>query len=234
MICHKRKIVFIHIPKCAGTSIESALGHSRGGQLRGSQDHRSLRMLVQPIPWRKALTSKDHCQELLRRLKYSRKQHQNARNQLQLSAAQYAEYFKFTFVRNPWARAYSWYKNVVRDSVQQTNLGVPADIPFADFLYRFAGSGMLKPQLYWLRDFDNRLPFDFIGRFELLQQDFEKICDLLSIDHIELPHQIKGGGQNEYQQAYDKDLIRFVGEVFAEEITEFGYSFSTSASHPTK
>ena len=30
MVSHKHKCIFIHIPKCAGTSIEEALGHFDG------------------------------------------------------------------------------------------------------------------------------------------------------------------------------------------------------------
>ena len=37
---HKYKCIFIHIPKCAGTSIEKALGHFELYNGRGRQDHR--------------------------------------------------------------------------------------------------------------------------------------------------------------------------------------------------
>ena len=43
---------------------------------------------------------------------------------------QYQSYFKFTFVRNPWARAFSWYRNVMDDERHQAKHGVPADCSF--------------------------------------------------------------------------------------------------------
>ena len=39
MISHKHQCIFVHIPKCAGTSIASALGHLDNHTGRGGQDH---------------------------------------------------------------------------------------------------------------------------------------------------------------------------------------------------
>ena len=49
MISHKYKFIHIHIPKCAGTTIEKALGHFDGHKGRNGQDHRTIRMLEQPF-----------------------------------------------------------------------------------------------------------------------------------------------------------------------------------------
>ncbi len=60
MISHIHKCIFIHIPRTAGTSIESALGHLdnyKGG--RGRQDHRPIRMIEQPFPSKHVFTSFD-------------------------------------------------------------------------------------------------------------------------------------------------------------------------------
>ena len=68
MISHKYKCIFIHIPKCAGTSIEAALGHLDGHTGRGGQDHRSIRMIQSITP--RAFFSVENLQEVLRRLKH--------------------------------------------------------------------------------------------------------------------------------------------------------------------
>ena len=49
MISHEHKCIFIHIPKCAGTSIESALGHLNNYTGINRQDHRTIRMIEKPI-----------------------------------------------------------------------------------------------------------------------------------------------------------------------------------------
>lgn len=224
MISHKHKCIFIHIPKCAGTSIETALGHFDNYTGRGGQDHRSIRMLEKPILTPALFTDSENFFELSRRV---RQQFKNVKNQLNketVSTEQYRNYFKFSFVRNPWDRAFSWYKNVMRDQVHKNSLGIEADISFKDFLYKFSGTGMLRPQTYWLKSFDGKLHLDFIGKFEQLEEDFETVKEALGIPAINLPHKIKGK-KTEIRDLYDDESIAIVSRVYAEEIELFNYSF---------
>lgn len=59
MISHKYKCIFIHIPKCVGTSIEQALGHFDEYSGRDRQDHRTIRMIENPVPLTQLITSKE-------------------------------------------------------------------------------------------------------------------------------------------------------------------------------
>lgn len=70
MISHKYKCVFIHIPKCAGTSIESALGHLDNHVGRGGQDHRTIRMIEKPLFTPRIFSSRENLYEVLRRIKH--------------------------------------------------------------------------------------------------------------------------------------------------------------------
>lgn len=224
MISHKHKCIFIHIPKCAGTSIESALGHLDGHSDRGGQDHRSVRMIEQPLLDPAVLFSKENTLIALHRMRRKYKKLANPNNNLTVSENQYREYYKFSFVRNPWARAYSWYKNVMRDEMHQKSYGISNDISFNDFLQLFAGKLALRPQTYWIKDFRGRILLDFVGRFENLQEDFNIVCEDMNISPIELPHQIKGSGED-YKQYYNSNLLALIEELYQEEIDMFGYTF---------
>ena len=225
MISHKYKCIFIHIPKCAGTSIESKLGHLDQHDGRGGQDHRSLRMIEKPFLTLNTLCSLENMTQLLYRAKYQIfEKVDNPRNKYTVSNEQYKSYFKFSIVRNPWSRAFSWYKNVIRDDIHLKNYGITKETPFKEFLIHFAGRRMLKPQVYWLKDFNGKLGMDYIGHFENLQEDIHKIFERLKINETSLPHLLKGSS-DDYRNFYDDESHNIITDIYREDIKTFGYKF---------
>lgn len=225
MISHEYRCIFVHIPKCAGTSIEHALGHFDAHSGRGGQDHRSVRMICQPAPSLSALTNKENALDFARRVREKYRTHANPANAVLPSAEEYERYFKFTFVRHPLARALSWYKNALRDPIHQKNYGIDPTLSFDAFIRKFAGKGFLRPQTYWLKDYSGNIPMDFIGKFEHLSEDYKKVCAKLGIDAPDLPHKIEAQKTSDNNPVEDR-TIAFINDFYAEDMDEFGYSMS--------
>ena len=125
MISHEHKFIFIHIPKCAGTSIERQFGHFDSYSARYKQDHRTIRMIEKPVNIFDVLRSRESSKEHIKRyLHRFRAVSSNPNNLKTVSDSQYAAYFKFTVVRNPYDRVFSCYKGVMKDDVHMKERGI--------------------------------------------------------------------------------------------------------------
>ena len=220
MISHENRCIYIHIPKTAGTSIEKRLGAHIDCSQRLSQDHRTIRNIQSAISpsYGKRIDMRSVLSFIYQR--YQAHKH----GVKTVTKDQFTEYFKFCFVRNPWDRAYSWYRNVLRDTIHQTNLGIEKNISFSDFLINHADQWALMPQTDWIIDNKGNVVVDFVGKFENLESDFKLICERLYIEDATLPVTLDSGNVS-YIDAYDNKLIKLIEVRYHTEILLFDYKF---------
>ncbi len=239
MISHRHRCIFVHIPKNAGQSVEHVfLG------LEGLTWESRGRLLLRPNPDPKLGPPRlAH----LSAWQYTSCGH--------VSPEQFAAYYKFAFVRNPWDRVVSFYKY----------LGYSKWCSFRTFVLRhLVGSEWVKrrwfmaPQCEYLIDPDGMTLVDFVGRFERLESDFSKVCEALSIPAVPLPHVNRSLSRQEtrvgawswkslalnardgllgwnherntrgkrYQDYYDTVTQEVVGRLYADDAQAFGYTFT--------
>jgi hypothetical protein len=182
MISHKHHTVYIHIPKVAGQSIETLFLNDLG------------------LNW------ETRGELLLRKKKSSEKgpsrlAHLTAEQYVDLGYIDkktYQEYFTFSFVRNPYARAISLYNY----------LGYSSVIPFTIFIEKIvskkieANDFFFLPQHDYLYSKEGELLVDFIGRLETIDTDILSVIKESGIKKTELPYVNKS--RKGYKRGFSK------------------------------
>jgi len=201
---HDRKLLFIHIPKTGGSTILTLLG------LWKKERSPSLQTLFG-----------DFGAVDLQHLTLSQAEQF-------LTDAEFASYFKFAFVRNPWDRAVSaaLWRTRFRDE------GIRDLRDFIDWAEGVNRRGTLGPkdvhalpQSSFVTGADGRADVACIGRFENYARDLEAILGrFLKVPHP-LPHKLQHAARGHYRDYYHGDLQRRVGRLYARDVERFGYSF---------
>lgn len=203
MICHRQRIVFVHLRRTAGNSIESALGgillFDRWFRRTDAWDNQ----LHRGRSWYK-------------RDRRGHRIHATAAEIRALYPREFAGYFRFAFVRNPWEQVASLYHRLRPQDAGGRG--------FAAWLRRFDLAKGTVPRAS-LFDDDGKCLVDFVGRFERLQEDFDAACDLAGLPRRRLPHTNVSSGRA-LTQLYDAESIRIVAQLYADDIERFGYAFA--------
>lgn len=151
----------------------------------------------------------------------------------------YSDYFKFTFVRNPFSRLVSCYNDRVITKTPDHSyhfksypISIPPNISFSDFIHRivnipdYLADRHFKSQSYSIYRNDTITP-DFIGKLESLSEDWKKIANLFQLpDTIESLN--KGTMKNtpeklDFRTFYNPQLVAMVYEKYKQDIERFGY-----------
>lgn len=157
----------------------------------------------------------------------------------------YPDYFKFTFVRNPFDRLVSCYEN--KYHTDRALLGkelkhlyfdyylmgyLRKDRGFAEFARRVRripdkwADKHLISQFSRVRDKDGKQYLDFIGRFENLAVDYEPIRAKYNLAPLTVYNKTGKGNWMDY---YDEKTARLVYERYRQDIEAFGYEDSYQA-----
>lgn len=227
MICEKHKCIFVHIPKVAGQSVEHFFLNKL--ELNWDTERDQLYLINNTDP-----------------AKGTEKLAHLAANEYvgcgHISQQKFDEYFKFSFVRNPWARLVSEYRyrNYFRYKSFKDFVLNKMPSPGFDDKYRH-----VMPQYDMLYDENGQCLVDFVGRFESLQQDFDKVCEHLGFEESKLPYvnssekksrilrrKVKNliyrnseSGKKHYTDFYDDETLEAVSSYYSNDIETFKYSF---------
>lgn len=145
------------------------------------------------------------------------------------------QYFKFTFVRNPWDRlysAFSFLKNGGWDENDrvwaEANLANIDD--FNDFVLNWMTPDRLYshihfwPQSRFILDKNGKLLVDYIGYFETIEEDFAFLAKRLNPE-ASLSH-TNASPRQDYRSVYSSAAVQKVKELYSQDIELLGYDFN--------
>jgi hypothetical protein len=139
------------------------------------------------------------------------------------------DYFKFGFVRNPWDRLVSCWKNKVIDSnlfrFNEAELEKMRD--FENFV-AYAASLDVETCNRHLRTQSSLLDLnniDYLGRMETYGDDINHILRKLGLDKKEIVARNVTADRKPYQEYYSNDLAEKVSRIYQKDIQIFGYRF---------
>lgn len=142
------------------------------------------------------------------------------------------EYYKFAFVRNPFSRIVSQYFYALKCADSQKIKSCAPDYykyclrvkagaqSFKDFLIKpeFQGTHQVS-QLTWLTE-----DFNFVGKVENLPDDYMHVCREIGIKYKPLLIQ-NTTKHKHYTEYYDDETIDLVYNKYKESIERFNYKF---------
>lgn len=153
-----------------------------------------------------------------------------------------SDYFKFTFVRNPYTRTLSAYldkivggKNRIWERWAERNhtRSVPSFVEFCRYLQR---TGRYD-DAHWAPQVDCMLipinHFDFIGKFEFLSRDLENLISKIfpeNAGRIENAGPSPTRAHTKMNQYYDAECIEIIKNIYSVDFETFNYEKEFNAA----
>jgi hypothetical protein len=214
VICHKNKCIFIHVSKCAGSTIEKSFGINLS-----KQTDQNLEMLYGWDEKNKLHLQHATPQELI--------------DTGELTWNEWNEYYKFIIVRNPWSRALSDYLWVIKgrtivDSFSNflNKKGRFHEILNNKKIKAYRGDHLKKQKEYFFYN-NQKLDYNLIIRFEDIDKGLLELKKQLSLgDDFFMPK--TNVGQKKYKHySYFFNHVRKkeVEHKYSEDIQFFNYRF---------
>lgn len=216
IISHKHKFIFIHIPKCAGSTITYSLLNNLYFELPRKDDWRYNELSTKTAEVFQTNPKQGNSANLKQHDTFKTINDYYKKNKLNINS-----YFKFSFMRNPWERRVSQYK-YAKKMAEQTGADWAMEISLMSF-YEFI-TDRNDSQLNWVNNKKNSVAVDFLSSSRNLQEDFNIICDKIGIPKQKLPHK-NATKHKHYTEYYNDETRQIIAEKCAKDIEYFNYKF---------
>lgn len=213
MVSHKHKVIFMHISKCAGSSIESAFGIDIG-DISGNNNENLFGWNFKNSLFLQHATPQELIDNGLIDLKT------------------WNSYYKFIIIRNPYDRAVSDYfwlqkETGVRDSFFNflEGKGKFEDVLTKKDSIKYRGDH-LKKQIDYFSLNNQRIVYDRVLRFEELAIGLNQVIEDLSLDYDFFKRKVNVNKKkvSHYSKFYNSKRKQKVNVIYKEDLDYFNYS----------
>ena len=240
-INHEQKAIFIHNPKCGGAYVRDILLSDYGFQPFSLEKHDRLADFMDTSEQIDPVVNDKHTIRRQGKVRYFLSHQDTVGQQDALK-----EYFKFAFVRNPYARLVSAYKYCRKTLIQSCQKNshirglVENPLLYVDFKTFVRNRGKVNNIAFFhafitqydqLVDDKGVIPLDYIGRTENLDEEFLEILEQIGIDEIKhgnllfFDQKINQTTESteDITLLFDEDTLAFTNTHFRRDFEEFGY-----------
>lgn len=210
IVLHERKAIYFFVPKVACTSLKRTMAEELGyekqsmGARLASRFGFGVKQTEQSWHW----------------------QHYP----FVVDASKFDDYFKFAFVRNPWSRLVSCYKNKLQtDYSGFKRYGFQKSMSFGEFAKGVSEVPDQESDMHFRSQsvilnhvLDNKL--DFIGRLESFDNDFSYVLKRIGLSQRKEVKLMQSGASDSWRSFYNEDLVDMVAQRYSADIERFGYS----------
>ena len=223
----ENKLIFIHLIKTGGTSIQSVLENYAPNDLTyfghtQTMPEKIARRVMKNLPFRLQKNSIAK----LRRLYNFRSGHMPIKSYLDVVDEKFieiiniAQYNTFTVVRDPWevmGSLFFYQKRKFKGTTFPT---------FDEFVKHRCRDIRIEDQFEFLSDNSGRICVNNILRFETLEDDWRIFLTKINGLSRNLPYKnAKSGKKNFYKEFYSKRSMELVKSKYWRDIETFGYTF---------
>jgi chondroitin 4-sulfotransferase 11 len=198
----ERGIIFIHVPKAAGTSVNTEIygrfmGHMTAREARSyaSEEFAALPSFsIVRNPWSRLVSA----------YRFATAGTGRGENDAVVAKMMHAKRYRGVEFRTFESFVHEWL--------------VAKDLGRIDYVFR--------PQSLFTHDGVGTGPcmVDFLGRIEFLQQTEAYVSSVLGRP-VSFGHHNRTADSDDYRNWYTPELIRIVGELYAADVKNFGYDF---------
>ena len=206
IISHQKKFIFVHTYKTAGTTIESELlQYSRYRERLISTVY--LKYFIYLI--NQIFDSGKNGNKWISGVP----KHASASEMCEyIGEDKFNEYFKFSFVRNPFDWLVSLYSYMYSQKME-----------FGDFLKKVERDNYPTQSSFLL--IDNEIAMDYVGKVESIDYDFQKIRERIGLlnNNVDRLPIANASVRKDAMSYYSNDQKEFVVNFFNDDFVNFGY-----------